>query len=438
MPTDEPRVPQDKLDRRIRATRDTLMQLARGADDTASTQFATAIQELANTLEELEVTAEELRAANDELLDRQLQLEDERRRYRDLFDAAPVAYLTTTPEGTVTAANIAALELLAVGARRLVGKPLALLVAEDDRRAFRTTVNRLATGVPVVAMDCRFVVGEHLMTTALGGVVSVDHAGEVAELRWTLADVSEARRAQAAMQAAYTSERERVEHLTDLDHWKDAFLAAAAHDLRTPLSVIRGAAEMLRNEKMSFSAEQRRDLLDTIHGQTLRMDRLFADLLDLDRFTRGVAILERVATDLTSLMHRVVEETPTERHEVVTDVPEGLAGAVDDVRVGQIVANLLGNAVAHTPEGTSIRVAAQATKGGFRLVVEDDGPGIPSEIAATLFSPFVTMPAHAGARGGTGLGLSLVQMYAQLHGGDVRVEQRDGGGARFVVDLSAD
>ena len=394
-------------------------------------------RQLANTLEELEVTAEELRAFNDELQDQQLRLDAERRRFQSLFNAAPVAYLTTTPEGVVTAANAASLDLFGVSSRRLVGKPLALQVAEEDRRDFRTTVNRLSTGLPVVTLDCRFAVDGRDFTASMSGVVSTDDAGEPGELRWTLTDVTQARQAQAAMQLAFTSEREQVEHLTDLDRWKDAFLAAAAHDLRTPLTVISSIAEMLRGGEVEFSLAQRQDLLDTLHRQTVRMDRLLLDLLDLDRFSRGVATAHRVPTDVTELVRRVVSEQPAVTHEVAADVEDGLTGSFDDVRLGQIVANLLANALSHTPEGTSIRVAAHATDTGVRVVVEDTGPGVPQEVVDTLFSPFVTHPAYPGARGGTGLGLALVQLYAELHGGGAHLESPEDGGARFVVDLPA-
>ena len=124
-------------------------------------------------------------------------------------------------------------------------------------------------------------------------------------------------------------------------------------------------------------------------------------------------------------------------HEVAADVEDGLTGSFDDVRLGQIVANLLANALSHTPEGTSIRVAAHATDTGVRVVVEDTGPGVPQEVVDTLFSPFVTHPAYPGARGGTGLGLALVQLYAELHGGGAHLESPEDGGARFVVDLPA-
>lgn len=228
-----------------------------------------------------------------------------------------------------------------------------------------------------------------------------------------------------------------LEHLRDLDRWKDAFLAAAAHDLRAPIGVITGAAEtLLAHPDLDPSIV--RTLVERVRIQAARLDRLLADLFDLDRFTRGAVEAERRPTDVPALVRRVLATIDDHSHpvEVVTSAP--ITAELDALRVEQIVDNLVRNAVAHTPDGTPIRVIVSSDGRGVRVTVEDEGPGIPEEIRDRLFAPFVTHPAHADDRLGTGIGLSLVQLFAELHGGGATVEDRPGGGTRFVVELPSD
>jgi two-component system sensor histidine kinase KdpD len=105
---------------------------------------------------------------------------------------------------------------------------------------------------------------------------------------------------------------------------------------------------------------------------------------------------------------------------------------VDPTMTERIIENLMNNAARHTPPGTPIHVEVVEQKGGVIVVVEDEGPGVDDELKATIFEPFAQ---GENARGGVGIGLSLVGRFADLHGGSAHVEDRDGGGARFIVVL---
>ena len=106
---------------------------------------------------------------------------------------------------------------------------------------------------------------------------------------------------------------------------------------------------------------------------------------------------------------------------------------IDPTKVDRIIENLLLNAARHTPAGTPVHVRVKAQRKGVLLVVEDEGPGVPDPLKDVLFEPFRQGSESSGR--GVGIGLSLVQSFAVLHGGSARIEDRDGGGARFVVEL---
>lgn len=237
----------------------------------------------------------------------------------------------------------------------------------------------------------------------------------------------------AAVRAELAAARAEIERLRDTDRWKTAFLAAAGHDLRAPLSVISiGARTLLEHGDL----ERGRQILERIDRQATRMDRLLSDLLDLDRYTRGDVQPDRRPTHLPSLVAQLVEGIPFGDHVLRTEV-ESVVAEVDPDRTAQIIANLLCNAITHTPAGTPVHLRAGAGDGGLSIVVDDEGPGVADELKAGLFEPFVSEPSHGGDVGGTGLGLSLARLFAQLHGGTAEVLDRPGGGARFVVHLPA-
>jgi PAS domain S-box-containing protein len=420
---------------RTHAAFDALVDRLGVASPQEADALATTIEELATTLEELEVVSEHLQEQNAELRATEQALVEQRQEFEDLFDLAPAASLVTDTEGVVRYANAEARDLLGgVAATQVVGRPLAVFVPMDARPGFRAGLTRAVDSVETVAWDFSLTPRglSTILVTARVRHVRGDVGGETA-LRWALEDVTSARKAQSSLQTAFAHAEVEREQLRDLDRWKNAFLAAAAHDVRAPISTITGAAMtlMLRPE---LGTAQVQDLARAMRDQAGRLGDLLSDLLDLDRFSRGAVHAERAPTDVTALVREVAAEEAIEHHRLTVDAPP-VTAAVDAPRVRQIVGNLVRNAARHTPPGTTIRVSLERQPELVVLVVEDDGPGVPDEIRDRIFSPFVTQAAHRGDSPGTGIGLSLVQLFAELHGGDARLEQVPGSGARFVVEL---
>jgi signal transduction histidine kinase len=224
-------------------------------------------------------------------------------------------------------------------------------------------------------------------------------------------------------------ERETVERLQELDELKNTFLSAVSHELRTPLAVILGMALTLQQHEPRLDDERRRQLLDHLVDASRKLESLLADLLDLDRLTRGVLQPRLEQTDLAELVGRVVEGIGGD----ASVATEPLTAAVDAAKVERIVENLLYNAYKHTPPGSKVWVRLDAEEEGALLVVEDAGPGIPPALRESIFDPF--QRGEATDASGTGIGLSLVARFAELHGGRAWVEERAGGGASFRVFL---
>jgi signal transduction histidine kinase len=213
------------------------------------------------------------------------------------------------------------------------------------------------------------------------------------------------------------------------------FVADASHELRTPLTSIRGYTELYRAGGLR-SAGETGEAMRRMEQEAQRMGVLVDDMLLLARLDQGRPLestplaFDRLVDDAVRDARAVEPDRPID----VTVEPVTVAG--DDHRLRQVVGNLLANARLHTPPGTPVHVSLRATGDRVRLEVVDDGPGLAPDVAARVFERFFRGdPARTRAKGGSGLGLSIVAAVAEAHGGRVSVDTAPGAGARFVVEL---
>lgn len=230
------------------------------------------------------------------------------------------------------------------------------------------------------------------------------------------------------------AEADRSSDLREMNDVKDTLLHAVSHDLKGPLAGILGAMQTIRrDDELHLTDEEREALYQVIEHSGRKMNRLIDDLLDLDRIDRGKVHPQRKPTDVGALARRVVAESAQLDEHPVRVVAEPLTVELDPGKVERVIENLLVNAARHTPPGTAVLVQVSERPDGVELVVEDNGPGVPDELKGVLFEPF-RQGEESSARG-MGIGLSLVQRFAELHGGTARIEDAAAGGARFVVTL---
>lgn len=263
-----------------------------------------------------------------------------------------------------------------------------------------------------------------------------DAEGSAAFLQGVIFDVTERKLAEQALLESEHREREAAARLRALDEMKNTFLAAVSHELRSPLTSILGLALTL--ERGGAMAERdRTDLLARLGTNARKLERLLKDLLDIDRLNRGIVEPQYRMADVGELAMRAVENLEVLSGRVVHVSAQPVTVAVDPPKVERIVENLLTNAARHTTSDRRIWLRVEPMDGGVTIAVEDDGPGVPPDMRESIFEPFRQGPTAAAHAPGTGIGLSLVARFSELHGGRAWVEEREGGGASFRVHLPA-
>ena len=230
-------------------------------------------------------------------------------------------------------------------------------------------------------------------------------------------------------------QRVRIRELARLERYRREFVADVSHEIKTPLTGILGAAEMIG--AADDSARPR--LAAMIAKESKRLNALVQQILDLARLDREGVAPERARTDLAGLVREVLEERRAEAESRGVELVFRGNGEVfadcDATLVAEAVSNLVGNAIRHSGS-PKVEVACAATAHGAEIAVEDHGVGIPPEHIERVFERFYRVdPARAAESGGAGLGLAIVRRIARLHGGDVRLELVSPHGCRFVFAL---
>ena len=244
---------------------------------------------------------------------------------------------------------------------------------------------------------------------------------------------------QAVVRDRFSDEATNAAILRESEALKSALLDSVSHDLRTPLATIRAAAGSMLDRTIAWTEDEQLGAFRTIDGEAERMGRLVRNLLDLSRIEGGALKPELAAHDLGELARQAVERThalgKSIRVEVAPTIPAVL---VDDVYLGQILANLLENAVRYG--GPTIVVAGRdlAEEAAVELRVADDGDGVPDRALEHLFDKFYQVPRPDSlSRRGMGIGLTVVAGLAHAMGGTVRAERAAAGGLAVVVTLRA-
>jgi signal transduction histidine kinase len=371
-----------------------------------------------------------------------------------LADAGFAYHIATgddVPGVLISVGWLAGFLLLAVAA--LPSTPAELLRNDDSEAAFPLSWRRLALSYLPPAVACvtaatvqltrgqldTFLVFDGIAMALFVAARQVVTTVENRRLHRRLRDtVDRLFQREAELETALRREYASADRLRAMSEMKDTFLRAVSHDLRTPLTAMHGVAVTLERTKLSLPKEQALDLIRMMIEKTRKMDRLLGDLLDLNRMEEGILEPNRSITDVRALAHRVVDEVEQLRGWPIEIEADPVLAAVDSPKVERILENLLLNTTRHTPPGTQVWVRALTGERDLELIVEDAGPGVPAELAGTIFEPFRqghphSAPTHGRQGRGVGIGLSLVARFAELHGGRAWVTERTGGGACFHV-----
>jgi len=366
---------------------------------------------------ELEMQNEELRRARDEL-------EANAIRYSELYDFAPVGYVTLDAQSTILEINLVGATLLGRDRARVLGQRFASWVTPGTRPA----LEKLLAGLQReerASCDVTLTVRDGQVHLRVDAVPEAPARAPEWRCRAALTDVTEAR---------------ATAQLREADRRKSAFLAVLSHELRNPLAPIANAIHMLeRVPPRSGQALRARAILER---QTAQLTRLVDDLLDLTRIERGKVELKLELVDLREIVRRTVEDyreafeqRGLQLHLTAPAGPVTVRG--DPARLAQIAGNVLHNSAKFTAAGGVVTVAVGQAGGRAELRVRDTGVGVAPEQLSHLFETFAQVEQGlARTAGGLGLGLWLAKALAEMQGGTVAGSSEGlGRGAEFVMTL---
>ena len=235
---------------------------------------------------------------------------------------------------------------------------------------------------------------------------------------------------------SYNAMAEKIEHF---DQSRSQFVSNASHELKTPLTTMKILLENLIYQP-DMPAELREEFMQDMNHEIDRLTSVVTDLLTLTQSDSHQTPLRLTQVDLSALaedtVHLLRPAAEKRDQTLTTDIAPGVVIACDQGKVGQIIHNLIDNALKYTPDGGDIHLTLSAERSHALLTVTDNGVGIPEEDQKHIFERFYRVDkARSRATGGTGLGLSIVHEMVTMHGGEITVESQPGQGSTFMVRL---
>jgi PAS domain S-box-containing protein len=357
-------------------------------------------------------------------------------RFRLLVDSVlDYAIFMLDVDGRVISWNAGAKRLKGYGAEEIIGQHYSAFYPDEARQAglparlleeARTQGRVENSGWRVRRDGSRF--WANVVITALR-----DDEGTLTGFAKVTRDMTAAHLAEEARERAVEDQQRALVRLEELDRWRRDFLGSVIHDLQTPIVVVRGFVELLRDGRIP--ADERDELTERVLSNIRSLQELVDNLRAYSRLNEPGVELQLEPIDLAILVPGLLADLAP----VLDDRPVSLEAdpevvvPADRHGIERVLRNLVVNAVRHTPAGTAIAIRVKATPATGVVEVEDAGDGIDEDLLPRLFERFA---ARAG--GGTGLGLAIVKHYVDLHGGAVEVDSAPGDGAVFRVILPAE
>lgn len=348
----------------------------------------------------------------------------EQRRLRAVIENLPIVVLLYNAEGHILELNQQVREIVGRSQWRKIGErdhPFVVCDTEgrplprEEWPLFRVAQSGRSNFQGDVTLDF----GDHRRTLSITVTAIVDTGDDEVEYLVTGHDITQ-----------------RIEE----SRRKDDFLTVASHELRGPLTPLTGLIQLCRKQAEA-SATVDPDLLRRAESQVLRLRRLIDGLLDLSRLERGTLLIERQEILLTDLIAQVVEPwlNGPERHRITLNVPdEPVAAYIDPDRIDQVLTNVIDNALKHGRPNGLVHVQLEAGDDLARLVVRDEGDGIPEELLHHVFDRFFFGAGHRGesARSSSlGLGLYISRQIVESHGGQIKLESALGSPTVVTIEL---
>lgn len=340
---------------------------------------------------------------------------DERRRFSDIVRYTSDAGIALDAAGVVTMWNPGIERISGYAAGEMIGRPLPEWLRIRDADGADVRLDAWARGGPLPA-DLQIVAGTgEIRWLACSYTRVPDPAGGAAMLIVVARDTTEARRA---------------------DEMKEHYAGTVSHELRGPLTPIKGWAHTLLSRGEALTPSQRREAAESILRQTERLESIVSGLLDAARAGRGAA--QEASVDVAAVAREAVADAHRSHpgRRILLEMPEAVGPCRGEAMwVGQILANLLGNAIKYSPEAEPVMVRIRVEARSVGIEVHDRGPGIRAADRERIFEPFGRLEG-AGGPPGAGLGLYVSRRLAEAMNGRIEVRSRKGAGSTFRLRLS--
>lgn len=360
-----------------------------------------------------------------------------------IVESSEDAIISKNLDGIIMSWNKGAEHIYGYTAEEAIGQPITMLIPQERFNDEPAILQRIRSGKKVDHYETiRRRKDGSLIDISLTVSPIKDESGEIVGASKIARDISERKRGERERTRLLESERMARSEAETANRLKDEFLATLSHELRNPLNVILGYAEvLLRSEEADRSPLVKR-AADILKRNAVAQSQLIRDLLDLSRLHMGKLSLNREAVSLITILNNAVETVRVEAGakdiDLEVELPEDILFVdADPLRIEQVVWNLLNNAVKFTPSGGTVTVRLRAEDEQAALEVQDTGQGIDPAFLPHVFEMFRQADATKSRRhGGLGIGLALVQQLVHLHDGTVEVFSDGlGSGARFTVRL---
>lgn len=366
-------------------------------------------------------------------------LRESEERFRLLVEGVKdYAIFMLDPKGIVTLWNTGAERIKGYSAADIIGKPWATLYPPEEREK-GTPYQLLERAVKEGSVETE---GWRMRKdgTRFWANVTLTSLWKDGELRGfakVTRDMTERRRAE---ELARTLEQERIarSEAERANQLKTRFLAMISHELKTPLTSVKGFTSSLLAEDVPWTPEQQRQFLQIIDQEADKLRELIDQLLNLSQIQAGVLQIYATPQPFGASLDIAHDQLQvlTQKHDFVVDVPAQLPDVVmDERRTAQVMVNIVGNAVKYSPEGTQIRLSAAVEGQMLRVEVQDQGPGIPPEQREKVFEPFSQLESTGHSRDGVGLGLAICRGLLAAQGGKIWVKDTSSNGTTLVFTL---
>jgi PAS domain S-box-containing protein len=370
-------------------------------------------------------------------------------RYRTLVEQLPLITYIDTPYSADEAASYISPQIEGILGYRLEewhANPSFFVehLHPEDRERVRDAQRVARRNAQPLELEYRFIAADGRVVWLNDSYTVVrDETGKPSYTQGFAIDITARKQAEQDREALLTQTQEQNERLRKLDRMKDEFIALVSHELRTPLTSICGYLELLlQDDVMAGLPEAQLSWLDVIDRNAERLLRLVEDLLLTAQASAGNLALEHGEIDIAAIVGQAVQAcgpVAAARGIALTCSTESLPAANGDrLRIGQVIDNLISNALKFTPAGGTVEVRAYPHASAVRIEVADTGMGISADEQTQLFERFFrTARAQEEAIPGVGLGLSISKAIVEAHDGRISVRSVEGAGTTFFVDLPA-